>query len=443
MTQEEIMQIIEEEDIRFIRLQFTDVLGGLKNVAVTPAQMQKVFLNRFSFASSAVLDGAYSYEDRLYLYPDLDTFTILPWRPQQSRVARLICDIYQEDGTPFELSSRKILENTLKKAAEEGYSVVANPECEFFLFHTDENGLPTTLSHDRAGYMDVGPMDFGENARRDIVLMLEEMGFDVQSSHHEHAPAQHEIDFQEEEGMKMADSIQTFRFAVRSIAKRFGLYATFMPKPKADVAGSAMHMHLAIRKDGKNIFRGKGGIPSEEAYFFVGGILKHAKALVAVANPCVNSYKRLLSGFEAPDRIDWSSRGERGLVKMNRSAGDVTIELRFPDGSCNPYLLLAACLNAGMDGIKNRVDPGQDIAAYGNTRGTGEKFFGNLNTGENSEKLPGNLKEAIDELLKDQVVMDALGREFVEIYSRIKYDEWNEYMRAVTEWEINRYLTRI
>ena len=259
MHREDIIRMIEEEGVEFIRLQFTDIFGRLKNLAVTPGQMDKVFDNRYSFCGAAMFENVYDFDDRLYLYPDLDTFTILPWRPQQGKVAKIVCDVCHMDGTPFEISSRYILKRAAQKAAESGYSLIVDPECEFFLFHTDENGLPTTTSHERAGYMEVGPSDFGENARRDIVLMLEEMGFEIESSLHEHAPAQHEIDFKEEEAFAMADSIQTFKFAVRSIAKRFGLYATFMPKPRQDAAGSGMHIHLKLMKNGKYYFRCRVG----------------------------------------------------------------------------------------------------------------------------------------------------------------------------------------
>ncbi|MCR4851182.1 MAG: glutamine synthetase family protein, partial [Lachnospiraceae bacterium] len=249
-TREDILRLIEEEGVEFIRLQFTDIYGRLKNIAVTPGQMNKVFDNRYSFDGDAAFGNMYGFEEKLYLYPDIDSFIILPWRPQQGKVAKIVCDIMHMDGTPFDCSSRQILKNVLNSAADEGYTIMADPECEFFLFHTDDNGLPTTTSHENAGYMEAGPSDFGENARRDIVLMLEDMGFEIESSHHESAPAQHEIDFKEEEALKTADSIQTFRFAVRSIAKRFGLYATFMPKPKTDVAGSGMHTNFTVCKDG-------------------------------------------------------------------------------------------------------------------------------------------------------------------------------------------------
>jgi len=428
-VREDILNMIDEADVEFIRLQFTDIFGRLKNIAVTPSQMIKVFNSRCSFAGSAAFGGRYDFDEELYLYPDWDTFMILPWRPQQGKVAKVVCDICHEDGTPFGNSSRNILKNAVKKAADKGYEMWADPENEFFLFHVDENGLPTTTSHEMAGYMDVGPVDFGENARRDIVLMLEEMGFDIESSHHEGAPAQHEIDFAESDVLNMADSIQTFRFAVRSIAKRFGLYATFMPKPKADVAGSGMHINLTLKKNGKNVFRNEDGSASKEAYSFVAGILKHAKALTAIANPTVNSYKRLLGGYDAPNVIGWAKKGEKALIRLDSNLEDTKIELRFPDGSSNPYIVFSACMMAGIDGIENDLEPGEEF--------TREEKMANV------EYLPENLKEAITALNEDQVVIDALGSEFVEIYSKIKLAEWKDYMMEVSEWEIDRYLTKI
>ncbi|MBR5943956.1 MAG: glutamine synthetase, partial [Lachnospiraceae bacterium] len=334
-----------------------------------------------------------------------------------------------EDGTPFELSSRYILKNALKAASEKGYRALVDPECEFFLFHTDENGLPTTQSHEQAGYLDVGPVDFGENARRDIVLMLEEMGFEIESSHHEHAPAQHEVDFKEEEAMRTADNIETFRFAVRSIAKRFGLYATFMPKPKADVAGSGMHTNINIFKNNRSIFRNEDGSATDDAYYFIGGILKHAKALCAIANPIVNSYKRLILGTDEINKITWAEKGEKSLVKLLKTMDEIKVELRFPDGASNPYLLLATCIAAGVDGIENKINPGKDI----NSAGKDAVF----------ENLPENLRDAIDELNKDELIKGVLGEEFVNIYSKIKINEWKDYMKEVSDWEINTYLTRM
>ncbi len=427
MQRQDIQRMIEEEGVEFIRLQFTDIFGRLKNLAVTPGQMDKVFDNRYSFYGAAVFGNTYDYDDRLYLYPDLDTFMILPWRPQQGKVAKIVCDVCYADGRPFEESSRYILKQAVKKAADKGYTLIADPECEFFLFHTDENGLPTTTSHERAGYMDVGPSDFGENARRDIVLMLEDMGYEIESSLHEHAPAQHEIDFREDEALPMADSIQTFVFAVRSIARRFGLYATFMPKPRQDVAGSGMHLNLKLIKNGRNIFADASGVASQEAKWFAGGIMEHARALCAVTNPSVNSYKRLLSGYDAPFFITWADKGEKALVNIVREPDDVKVELRFPDGSANPYLVLAACLAAGLDGIENRIEP-KTMA------GSEDK---------NTPTLPEDLKEAVSEFVSDDILKDALGAKFSEIYKEVKHSEWRAFISDVTQWEIDNYLTRI
>lgn len=424
MTREDIQRMIEEDGVEFIRLQFTDIFGRLKNLAVTPGQMDKVFANRYSFHGSAMFANVYDNDEKLYLYPDLDTFMILPWRPQQGKVAKIVCDVCHMDGTPYKLSSRYILDQAAAKLAGKGYEMIVDPECEFFLFHTDENGLPTTTSHERAEYMDVGPSDFGENARRDIVLMLEDMGFEIESSLHEHAPAQHEIDFKEEEAVAMADSIQTFKFAVRSIAKRFGLYATFMPKPRQDVAGSGMHIHLKLIANGKNVFMNEKGDATAEARYFAGGIMAHARALAAISNPSVNSYKRLLSGYEAPFGITCADKGEKALVVINKEIDDVKIELRFPDGSANPYLLFAACMAAGVDGIEKKTEPV-------------------IGEGADTNTLPEDLKEAVGELENDSVLIDALGSDFVKAYSKVKRDEWRSFLSEVTQWEIDNYLTRI
>lgn len=417
MRKEDILRMIEEEGVEFIRLQFTDIFGKLKNIAVTSGQMEKVFDNRYSFYGSAIFANLYDYDDKLYLYPDPETFAILPWRPQQGKVAKIVCDVCLEDGTPFELCSRYILKKALKAANDRGYTMIVEPECEFFLFHTDENGLPTTTSHEVAEYMDVGPADFGENARRDIVLMLEDMGFDIESSFHEYAPAQHEIDFAEDEALAIADSIQTFKFAVRSIAKRFGLYATFMPKPRQDVPGSGMHIKLKLLKEGRNIFT-----DGKDTEHFIAGVLEHARALSAVANPTVNSYKRLLSGSDELCRITWADKGGKAIVVIGKDRDDVKIELRFPDGSANPYLLFAAVLTAGLDGIENKKDPGSSSS---------------------EALLPGDLKEAIEELGKDELVVSALGKDFTDVYTKVKKDEWRSFISEVTQWELDSYLTRI
>ena len=423
-TKREIMDIIEEEDVEFILLQFTDVLGNLKNIAITPEQLQKVEDNLYDFDSAAVFDDLYDPEEELYLKPDFDSFVILPWRPQQGKVGKFICDICYEDGTTYDMSPRTILKNVLLKASEEGYSFNVDPECEFFLFHTDDNGCPTTVTHEKAGYLDVGPVDFGENARRDMVLTLEDMGFEIESSHHEKSAAQHEIDFAQDEALATADNLMTFKFAVRSIAKRFGLYATFMPKPKTDVAGSGLHLNISMYKDGKNLFYSEDGKPSETAAYFMGGIMKHAKALCAITNPLVNSYKRLMSGYGAPRKIDWSTKGEKTLLKYHMNSNDSKVELRFPDPAANPYLAIAVSIAAGLDGIKNHTESGKK-------------------NNPECDNLPGTLKEAIAKFGKDPLMEEVLGKELLKVYKNIKYDEWSEYMLQVSDWEVSKYLIKM
>ena len=354
-TREDILKMVEEEDVGFIRLQFTDIYGTIKNMAVTVSQLEKALDNRCVFDGSSVEGFAELGEADMYLYPDLNTFEIFPWRPQQGKVARMICDVHYPDGRPFELDPRYILKKVIKEAEEMGYTLKASPECEFFLFHTDEDGIPTTITHEQGSSFDVGPLDLGENARRDMVLTLEDMGFNVETSHHELAPAQHEIDFHYDDALSTADNIVTFRMVVKTIAKRHGLHATFMPKPKIETAGSGMHMNLSLWKDGKNIFRDdadKNGM-SQEGYQFMGGILEHIKAITCITNPTVNSYKRFVPGYEAPVYITWSGKSRSPLIRIPAMRGEHTrLELRSPDPSANPYLTLAVLLAAGLDGIK-------------------------------------------------------------------------------------------
>lgn len=432
-TKAEILELIEEEDVEFIRLQFTDMFGNLKNVAVTVRQLEKVLDNGYAFEDSSMFGNFQGNEDEKYLYPDLDTFVVLPWRPQQGKVARLLCDVRNADGSKFEMCPRAILQKIIKQAEEKGYTFYVDPECEFFLFHTDENGIPTTVTHEQAGYMDVGPVDLGENARRDMVLMLEEMGFEIESSHHECAPAQHEIDFREAEPLQIADSMITFKSAVRSIAKRFGLHATFMPKPKQGVAGSGMHLNISVYKDGRNIFNSSDNHQElrDEAKWFMGGIMDHVKAMCAITNPLVNSYKRIVSGYEAPTDIVWTRKNQNSLIRVrNRMGEDTKIELRFPDPSANPYLAIAVCIAAGLDGIEKQIDPGREA-------------FLCYESGTTVESLPGTLHEAVGYLRNDSFMEAVLGEEFTEIYANAKAQEWNEYMAQVCDWEIDKYLNRV
>ena len=375
----------------------------------------------------------------MYLHPDLSTMEIFPWRPQQGKVARLICDVYRPNGMPFEGDPRYILKRAIKEAEDLGYRFEVGPECEFFLFHTDENGMPTTLTHEKAGYFDLGPLDLGENARRDMVLTLEDMGFIVEASHHEVAPAQHEIDFQYDEALATADNIMTFKLAVKTIAKRHGLHATFMPKPKFGVNGSGMHINMSLSKDGKNIFND----PEDElglsrtAYYFIGGIMKHMKGMTAITNPLVNSYKRLVPGYEAPVYIAWSSTNRSPLIRIPASRGAGTrIELRCPDPSANPYLALAVCLRAGLDGIVNQIEPPASVDL--NIFALSEEEKKKLGI----EAIPGTLIQAVNELEKDELIRDVLGRHVSTKYIEAKKKEWENYASQVTDWEVNQYLNQ-
>ena len=438
-TKEDIIRLVEEEDVEFIRLQFTDLFGNLKNIAVTASQLDRVLNNKCMFDGSAIDGFARIEESDMYLYPDLSTLEIFPWRPQQGKVARMICDVYRPNGQPFEGDPRYVLKRAVQQAEDMGYTFEVGPECEFFLFHEDENGVPTTVTHEKAGYMDISPLDLGENARRDMVMTLEDMGFEIESSHHEKAPGQHEIDFRYAGAMETADRIVTFKTAVRSIAKRFGLYATFMPKPKAGTAGSGMHINISLFQNGKNIFsdpEAEDGL-SQEAKWFMGGIMAHVKGMCAVTNPLVNSYKRLTSGCDAPRDIIWTTKNHNTLLRIPFMRGeDTRIELRFPDPSANAYLTIALCMAAGLDGIAKHLDPGAESARLFASRTEAEKAAAGI------DHLPDTLREAVAFMEEDSFVKMVLGQEFVDLYVEAKKAEWNEYMSQVSEWEVDKYLYR-
>ena len=437
-TKDDIFRMVEEEDVEFIRLQFTDIFGTLKNIAITSSQLEKALDNKCMFDGSSVEGFVRIEESDMYLYPDYDTFEIFPWRPQQGKVARLICDVYTPDGKPFEGDPRWILKKTIKEANEMGYRFDVGPECEFFLFHTDDNGLPTTLSHEKAGYFDLGPNDLGENIRRDMVLTLEDMGFEIEASHHEVAPAQHEIDFKYDEVLKTADNIQTFKMTVKTIAKRHGLYATFMPKPKFGISGSGMHINMSLATEaGKNIFadeNGKIGL-SDDAYHFIAGIMKHARGMSAITNPLVNSYKRLVPGYEAPVYIAWSAKNRSPLIRIPASRGNGTrVELRNPDPTANPYLVLALCLAAGLDGIKNKIEVPDSVDCNIYEMTPGERRAAGI------ENMPADLKEAVDCLVADEFLCSVLGEHITTKYVEAKMKEWENYTTRVSQWEIDEYL---
>ena len=431
-TREEILQMVEDEDVEFIRLQFTDMFGAIKNIAVTARELPRALNNQCVIDGEQIAGTSGLKDADLYLRHVLDTFAILPWRPQQGKVARMICDLYFPDGTPYKNSPRYILENVAGKAQAEGYTCYIDPECEFFLFHTEDNGNPTTVTHEQAGYLDISPLDLGENARRDMVLTLEDLGMEVESSHHEAAPAQHEIDFRYGEIRKIADCITTFKMAVRIVAKRHGLHATFMPKPKAEVNGSGMHIQFSLIKDGKNVFESQSnhGELSQEAYYFIGGLLAHSKEMALITNPIVNSYKRLVPGYDAPTELTWTENNQNSLVRIPVTRGEgIRVELRSPDTSANPYIVLAICLAAGLDGIKNKITP--------------TKSSNLAMQGQQAEHLPSTLKEAIDYFEESTWVKDVLGEEFCKQYVAAKKNEWLRYIQQVTDWEIAEYLYRL
>ena len=437
-TREDILRIVEEEDVEFIRLQFTDMFGNLKNIAVTANQLEKALDNRCMFDGSAI-DGFVSIEESdMCLHPDLSTLAIFPWRPQQGKVARLICDVYHPDGRPFAGDPRQVLKRAVREAEELGYVLEVGPECEFFLFNTDENAMPTTETNEQASYFDIGPLDQGENARRDIVMTLEEMGVIVEASHHEMAPAQHEIDLRYDEALVTADNIMTFKLATRTIAKRHGLHATFMPKPKPGVNGSGMHINMSLRKDGKNIFEDKSNSNglSKEAYYFIGGIMRHIKGMAAITNPLVNSYKRLVPGFAAPVYIAWSITNRSPLIRIPAGGDGIRIELRSPDSAANPYLTLAVCLKAGLSGIINQIEPPKSVDCNIYTMTDQERKALNI------EHLPSTLMEALEELKRDNFILDVLGRHIAENYISAKESEWQRYRACVSEWETQEYLSR-
>lgn len=438
-TKDDVLRLVEEEDVEFIRLQFTDIFGTLKNVAITASQLERALDNQCMFDGSAIEGFARIEESDMYLYPDFDTLEIFPWRPQQGKVARLICNVCHPDGTAFEGDCRRVLQNVIKEAADMGYTFHVGPECEFFLFNSDENGLPTTQTYDRAGYFDLGPLDLGENARRDMVLNLEDMGFVIEASHHELAPGQHEIDVRYDEALASADNIMTFKLTVKSIAKRHGLHATFMPKPVHGIHGSGMHVNMSLNSDGRNIFADDTdpcGL-SETAYQFMAGVLKHVKGMALITNPLVNSYKRLVPGFEAPVYIAWSTVNRSPLIRVPASRKESTrIELRSPDPCCNPYLTLALCLAAGLEGIKQKLEPPKSV---------NQNIFEMTEEQRNEqgiEKLPSTLGEAITEFEKDEFVQNVLGKHIAEKYLQEKKNEWAAYQAQVTDWEVGQYLMK-
>ena len=436
-SKEDIIRMVHEQDLEFIRMQFTDIFGQLKNVAITASQIEKAVDNQIMIDGSSIEGFVRIEESDQYLRPDLDSFAILPWRPQHGRVARLICDVYNPDGTPFIGDPRGALKRVLKKAADMGYSFNVGPELEFFLFETDEQGKPTTRTGDEAGYFDLGPLDHGESTRREICMALEAMGFEIEASHHEVAAGQHEIDFKYADALTTADRIMTFKLAVKSISQKNGLHATFMPKPVFGINGSGMHTNMSLFKDGRNVFFDESDPRklSKIAYSFIAGILAHVKGMAAITNPLVNSYKRLVPGYEAPCYLAWSASNRSALIRIPAARGQATrVELRCPDPACNPYLTLAVCLAAGLDGIEKGMTPPEE---------TTENIFAmdaETRAAKGIDSLPGSLSESVDAMEKDAVVAEALGRHIFDYYTAGKRREWDDYRTAVSDWEIAKYI---
>ncbi len=440
-TDEDIKKMIEEYDVQFIKLQFVDINGQVKNLAVPSEHIDRVLNNEIMLDGSSIKGFRNIETSDMFFYPDKNTFQILPWQEQNGRnSARVICDIYNADGTPFEGCPRCNLKRLMAEAKKLGFSMNIGPEAEFFLFEKDEEGHITTKTHDRAGYYDVGPDDLGEEVRTDIVSTLQDMGFDIEASHHEVADGQHEIDFKYSDILTTADNVVTFRIAVKAVAAQYGLHATFMPKPVFGINGSGMHCNISLSDlKGKNaFFDAKGEYQlSDTARYAIGGMLKHIKSITAILNPTVNSYKRLVPGYEAPVYMAWSLANRSALLRVPAKRGVSTrVELRSPDPSCNPYLAFATILAACLDGVRNKIEPPKPVES--NIYKLSEKERKRLRI----ESLPGSLKESLDCLQRSLIAKTALGSHILEEFVTAKEIEWDNFRTYVSQWEIDKYLAR-
>ncbi len=434
-TRQEVIEKAEQNNVKFIRLQFTNMFGALKNIAITVDELPRALEGQISFDSSVIEGFVGRLESDILLSPDPSSFAIFPWRPREGAVARLTCDVLNPDGTPFSACSRSNLKKNLAMAEQMGFQLQVGAEIEFFLFQTEEAGQPTVTTHDQAGYCDLTPVDMGENARRDMVLTLQEMGFDVSSSHHEIAPGQHEIFLKDDDALAMADSITTFKFVVRTIAQRHGLHATFMPKPVAAVNGSGLHLQLSLWQNDKNVFSqqsAKDGL-SKTARHFIAGLIEHAGALTAVANPLINSYKRISANDLAPVLAGWSQINRSAMIRVpSRRGADTRVVLRSPDPASNPYLVMSSILQSGLDGIRRKLplpEPlSEDIPVWEIKKIIREKG------------LPRNLESALKALSTDEVVMQALGKHMHGRYLDSKEIECERFQNHVHQWELDEYL---
>ncbi len=439
-TREEVKELIKEYNIKFIKLQFVDINGQVKNISLPSEQIDKALDNEIMLDGSSIKGFRSIETSDMFFHPDINSFQILPWREHNGiNVARLICDIYNADGTPFEGCPRCNLKRVMEAAEKMGFSMNIGPEAEFFLFAKDKEGDITTQTQDHAGYYDVGPEDLGEDVRGDIVLTLKEMGFDIEASHHEVADGQHEIDFRYADILTAADNVTTFKIAVKAIAAKHNLHATFMPKPIFGINGSGMHCNVSLFKDGKNAFYDENAEYqlSDTAKYSVGGMLKHVKSITAITNPLVNSYKRLVPGYEAPVYLAWSLANRSALVRVPAKRGISTrVELRSPDPSCNPYLAFAAILEACLDGIRNQIDPPAPVESniYKLTSKERKK--------QRIDSLPGSLDDALEQMDKSLVAKAALGDHIFKEFMTAKKKEWDSFRTYVSQWELDKYLER-
>ena len=440
MDKKQILELCKKQGVRFLRLTFTDIDGVIKNVEVPTSQFSKALDGQIMFDGSSIEGFTRIEESDMLLQPDPATFAVYPWPTPYGKVGRLVCDIYNTDGTPFPGCPRMALKRVVARASKRGWTMMAGPEAEFFLFHRGPDGRANHEVHDVGGYFDLTPVDLGEEARRDIVEVLEGMGFEVEAAHHEVAPGQHEIDFKYTDALSTADNIVTFRFVVKKVAKDHGLHATFMPKPIYGVNGSGMHTHQSLfDRKGNNIFYDPKGPYklSKVARGYIAGILEHARAFVAVTNPLVNSYKRLVPGHEAPINVAWSEKNRSPLVRVpDRRGLSTRCEVRVPDPACNPYLALAVMLASGLDGVERGLDCGEPV---------------NRNIFEMSQRekrrlrivqLPANLDEALGFFEKDPLMRETLGDHIFGHFIHNKRQEWAEYIKEIHAWELERYLDR-
>lgn len=439
-SRDDIQRMAKEENVKFIRLQFTDILGTIKNVEIPVNQLEKALDNKVMFDGSSIEGFVRIEESDMYLYPDLNTWVVFPWTAEKGKVARMICDIYTPEGEPFAGDPRNNLRRVLKEMQELGFSSFnLGPEPEFFLFKLDEKREPTLELNDNGGYFDLAPTDLGENCRRDIVLELEEMGFEIEASHHEVAPGQHEIDFKYADAVTACDNIQTFKLVVKTIARKHGLHATFMPKPLFGVNGSGMHCNLSLFKGQQNAFYDPSGDLeiSETARQFIAGVLKHAPNFTAVTNPIVNSYKRLVPGYEAPCYVAWSASNRSPLIRIPASRGLSTrIEVRSVDPAANPYLAMAVLLAAGLDGVKNNLTPAAPVDRNIYVMNKEERLA------EGIIDLPATLDTALVQLKSDEVLTAALGEHIFEHFIEAKEIEWDMFRTAVHPWEREQYMSQ-